>query len=91
MKMYQHDDRFFFDEMIEIGYCPICDKSLYLRPYVEVKKKHQAINEIEARFTRYSTYCDICGHRVELMVPSDPLALPKNTEIINIARFEATR
>lgn len=86
MKMFKMEDgSFCFDEIIEIAYCPICEKSLYLRPYTLVKGSPLCTGEVDMRFVRYSTHCDICKHRVEVCVPCHPLSLPKWTEIITIS------
>lgn len=87
MNMYCQNNLFWFDEIIEIGYCPVCDKSLYLRPHTQVKKRDNCVGDIESMFVRYTTHCDVCGHHICATVPCDVHALPMDTKVIHVGRL----
>lgn len=80
MRMFKEPDgTFYFNEAVEVGYCPVCDRKLYVKPYERVKGKMLTDYHIHD-----STLCFHCGHRVEVLIPCERLSLPRDTEIIEL-------
>lgn len=73
---------FFFDEAIEIGRCPLCERSIYMEPFERVHDNRTLWSSFESLFiARRPTECPECGHRISVLVPANIKVLPESWEV----------